>query len=323
MALRDHTTTLRYLVSVSVFPFGVLLNEVLPDALNRPGQPHGVLNGFFLLLFLLLGGYLLYGHFLKRQHHATVYVVMNTSLLFGSFFVLWLVLVGKWGMLHPHSFPSPNHVFDVYVTDWEFLTYESSRASIQRAATGYLLALIPGVILGILCGRRRRIFEVTYPLSKVTACIPPIVYLPYAVAIMPSLDVAILFIIFVGAFWPIFINTMFGVYNLDPTFEEFARTLGADDRRILRKVILPGAMPSILAGCLIGLVLAFVLLTAGEMVGANRGLGFYLMYHADIGYFDKVVASMLLLSFWVFFWITFAFDIVQAWLLRWQRKIGG
>jgi ABC-type nitrate/sulfonate/bicarbonate transport system permease component len=58
------------------------------------------------------------------------------------------------------------------------------------------------------------------------------------------------------------------------------------------------------------------------MVGANAGLGFYLMYYFDVGYFDKVVAGILLISFWVFFWITFGFDLVQSRLLRWQRKIG-
>jgi len=127
--------------------------------------------------------------------------------------------------------------------------------------------------------------------------------------------------VWIGAFWPILINTMFGVAHLDRRYVEYARLLGASTRMIYTKVILPGAMPTMLAGCLVGLVLAFVLLTAGELVGAKSGLGFYMMYHMDILDFDKVIAAMLLMAFWVFFWITFTFDQVQARLLRWRRKV--
>lgn len=311
-----------YYGSIAIFPLIVILNMVLPDATNRSDQPKEVFNGVLLLFFTLLLIYVTYGYYLKRQPHMRVKTVVNVSLIFGVFLLLWLVLIGKVGFLSPHSFPSPNSVFDVFVSDMEFLTFESSKASIVRAFTGYFLALILGIPLGVWGGRNLRAFSVSYPLAKVTAHIPPVVYLPYAIAVLPSINDAIIFMIFIGAFWPIVINTMFGVYNIDKRLIEFARILGADEKRILFKVIIPATMPSILAGSLIGLVLSFVLLTAGEMVGAHTGLGFYLMYYFDVGYFDKVVAAILLISFWVFFWITFGFDVVQSRLLRWQRKIG-
>lgn len=308
--------------SIAIFPLIVLLNMALPDAANRPDQPKEVFNGALLLFFALLVIYVTYGYHFKKQPHVRVKTVVNVSLIFGVFLLLWLVFVGKLGYLRPHSFPSPNNVFQVFITDIDFLTYESSKASIIRAFTGYFLALVLGIPLGIWGGSNLRAFSVSYPIAKVTAHIPPVVYLPYAIAVFPSINGAIVFMIFIGAFWPIVINTMFGVYNIDKRLIEFARILGADEKRILFKVVLPAAMPSILAGSLIGLVLSFVLLTAGEMVGAHTGLGFYLMYYFDVGYFDKVVAAILLISFWVFFWITFGFDIVQSKLLRWQRRIG-
>jgi|TARA_B100001971_G_C18231884_1_gene564456 NitT/TauT family transport system permease protein len=313
---------IRYLISIAVFPLIILLNLLLPDAANRPDQPKNVLNSLLLFYFGILSIYVLYGHILNKQPTVRVQMVTDISLIFGSFILIWVIFVGKLGFLNTHSFPDPNTVFKVYMTDFDFLTYQSSKASIIRAFLGYFLALATAIPLGIFAGRNLRAFSVSYPFSKVTAHIPPIVYLPYAVAIFPSINHAIIFIIFIGAFWPILINTMFGVYNIDPKIIEFAKILGANDKRILAKVIVPAATPYILAGSLIGLVVSFVLLTAGEMVGANAGLGFYLMYYFDVGYFDKVVAGILLISFWVFFWITFGFDIVQSRLLRWQRKIG-
>lgn len=314
--------TIRYFGSISIYLLVILFNFLLPDAANRPEQPKLVFNLILFSFFLLLFFYIVYGHVMRRQPPLRVRTIVDISLIFGIFFMLWLLLVGKIGMLNPHSFPSPNNVLEVYVSDFEFLTWQSSKDSMIRAFVGYFIALITGIPLGIWGGRNLRAFSVAYPLSKVTAHIPPVVYLPYAIAVFWSLNAAIIFMIFIGAFWPILINTMFGVYNIDPRLIEFAKTLGAKERRLLTKVIIPAAMPTILAGCLIGLVVAFVLLTAGEMVGAHTGLGFYLMYYTDVGYFDKVLAAMLLISFWVFFWITFAFDIIQARLLRWQRKIG-
>lgn len=316
------TDTIRYYGSISIYPLIAIINLILPDAANRPDQPKDVLNALVLVFFAILLLYVAYGHSLKRQPHMRVRTIVDVSLIFGTFIFLWLIFVGKLGFLNTHSFPSPNDVFKVFAEDFDFLTYKSSKSSIGRAFVGYFLALVLGIPLGILGGRNLRAFSVSYPFSKVTAHIPPIVYLPYAIAVFPSIDHAIVFIIFIGAFWPILINTMFGVYNIEPRLIEFAKVLGANDRRILTKVVVPAALPSILAGSLIGLVVSFVLLTAGEMVGAHTGLGFYLMYYFDVGYFDKVVAGILLISFWVFFWITFAFDIVQARLLRWQRKIG-
>lgn len=314
-------TTLKYFGIPLIFPLVALINYILPDASNRPDQPKEVFTAVMVSAFFLLIIFVIYGHVMKRLSFLRVKTVIDAALIFGIFFLLWLVGVGKAGLLNVHSFPSPNSVFDVFREHFNYLTVEGSKSSLIRVWEGYILALILGISLGVLGGRTKRRFETSYPLAKVTAHIPPVVYLPYAIAVFWSLDAAIIFMIFIGAFWPIFINTMFGVYNVEPRYIEFAKTLGAGEKRILRHVIIPAAMPTILAGCLIGLVISFVLLTAGEMVGAHSGLGFYLMYFTDVGYYDRVTAAMLLISFWVLFNVTLVFDVVQARLLRWQRKI--
>lgn len=302
-------------VKILVLPLAVLLNLALPNAANRPAQPKDVLNGIVLLTFAAASTYVLFAS--SRGKDAAR--VLNLAGIFGSFILLWVLIVGKLGMLNPHSFPSPNNVFHVLWSERDFLTYESSAVSLTRVFIGYFAALALGVVLGFAAGRNERVFSVAYPAAKVTAVVPPVVYLPYSIAVLPTIEAAVVFVIFIGAFWPIFLNTMFGVRNVERSYVELAKTLGAKDDMILKHVIFPASMPSILGGALLGLILAFVMLTAGEMAtGVPTGLGFYLLYSNNVGYFDRVQATILIIAFWVFFWVTLVFDAVQLRVLRWQ-----
>lgn len=314
--------TIRYYLSVSAFLLVVIVNITVPDAKVLPPQPKEMLNLVSLFLFAGLAAYVTYGHVFRRQPAGRVATFADVGLIFAVWFLIWLVTIGKMGLAgHPSSFPSPNDAFDVFRTDFEWLVIYGSVDSLIRVAVGYVLALATGIPLGILGGRSLRAFNAGYPVAKISAHIPPIVFFPYTLALLPSIQHSIIFMVWIGAFWPILINTMFGIVTLDRRYIEYARLLGAGTRRMYTKVILPGAMSAILAGCLVGLVVAFVLLTAGELVGAKSGLGFYIMYHLDILYFDKVIAGMLLMAFWVFVMITVGFDVIQARLLRWKRKV--
>lgn len=312
---------IRYYVSVSVFLLVILVNIAVPDAKGQPLQPKEIFNLVSLIHFAILAAYVTYGYLLRKEPLGRVTTVADVSLIFGLWWLIWLVTTGKLDLLDHRTFPSPNNAFQVFRTDADWLLVYGSTDSLIRVAIGYILALVTGIPLGVLAGRSERAFNVGYPISKISAHIPPIVYFPYTLALLPSINHSIIFMVWIGAFWPILINTMFGVANLDRRYIEYAKILGADTRRIYMKVILPGVTPTMLAGALVGLVLAFVLLTAGELVGAKSGLGFYIMYHLDILDFDKVIAGMLLMAFWVFFWVTFTFDLVQARLLRWKRKV--
>ncbi len=90
-------------------------------------------------------------------------------------------------------------------------------------------------------------------------------------------------IILIGAFWPIFINTLNGVINVDKKLIDSARVLNVNEYSMLFRIILPRALPSIISGATIGLVMRFILLTAAEMIGATSGLGWYVNYFVDYG----------------------------------------
>ena len=252
------TFSAKYLVIMAIFPLTLLINLILPDAANRPDQPKEVFNLFLILFFLLLLFFVVHGHIMKRQPMTRIRTVMDVGLIFGVFFFLWAVLVGKIGLLDHLRFPSPNTVFDVYRIDFDLLVVRSTMETMIRLMEGYFVAIILAIPLGLIVGRRRVLHDsVYYPIAKTIAPIPPIIFVPYAIELLPSINTAVIFVIFIGAFWPVAVNTIYGVRNLDPTYIEAAKTLGVSERRLYTKILFPAALPSIYAGLFIGLYVPY------------------------------------------------------------------
>jgi NitT/TauT family transport system permease protein len=124
-------------------------------------------------------------------------------------------------------------------------------------------------------------------------------------------------VIFIGAFWPVFVNTVYGVFNIDRRIVNSARALGLKEHVMLRRVILPAALPSIFSGAMISLILAFVTLTVAEMIAATSGLGWYIQYEHEFANYDKMIAGMILMAACVIA-VMWVFDRVQKYCLRWQ-----
>lgn len=317
------SSTIKYLIITAIFPLTILINFVIPDAFNRPDQPKLIFNGFLGLFTLVLLFFLVYGHVMGRQPKTRVRTIMDLSVVFGSFFFLWLFLIGKIGYLDHLRFPSPNTVFDIYRSDFDLLVVRSTSSTLLRLVEGYAPAIVLGILIGLFVGRHVHVHDrVAYPIAKMIAPIPPIIFVPYAIELLPSIDTAVIFVIFIGAFWPIYVNTVYGVRNFDYRYIEAARTLGADEKKLFTKILFPGAFPSISAGLFIGLVLAFIVLAVAEGIGGSYGfpgLGWYVLYFADLFEYDKIVACILLIGLVVVVW-TGIFDRIQARILRWQKK---
>jgi NitT/TauT family transport system permease protein len=314
---------MKYLIILAIFPLTILINLFLPDAANRPDQPKLLFNMFLGILFLALLVLYVYGHVMGRQPKTRIRTVMDLSVVFGSFFFLWLLLIGKLGYTDPLRFPSPNTVFEVYRSDFKLLVVRSTSSTLLRLVEGYAPAIALGIPLGLFVGRHVNVHDrVAYPMAKMIAPIPPIIFVPYAIELLPSVDAAVIFVIFIGAFWPIYVNTVYGVRNFDYRYIEAAKTLGADEKKLYTRILFPGAFPSISAGLFIGLVLAFIVLAVAEGIGGSHGfpgLGWYVLYFADLFDYDKIVAAILLIGLVVVVW-TAIFDRIQDRILRWQKK---
>ncbi|MBU4194218.1 MAG: ABC transporter permease, partial [Actinobacteria bacterium] len=136
------------------------------------------------------------------------------------------------------------------------------------------------------------------PLVEVVRPVPPLAWLPLAVIWFGIGIFSAAFMIFLGAFFPILLNTITGVKSVDPYLVEAARTLGARRRAILLRVLTPGAMPSIITGVRIGIGIGWMTLVAAEMTGVKSGygLGYMILTARDVARYDIVVAGMVVIG---------------------------
>lgn len=239
-----------------------------------------------------------------------------TALVLG-WIILWELCTTKLDLFERLIFPVPGKVVAVFLEEIPvFLKCLGS--SLQLLGAGYTLAVATAIPLALLIGWRKRLFAVANPMTKVLGPIPPIVYIPYSIAIFPTFKCSSIFIIFVGAFWPVFINTLNGTFNIEQKIIDSAKVLNVRERTLLFRIILPAILPAIISGATLGLVFSFILLTAAEMIGSSSGLGWYVKYFSDFADYPRVVAGIIFIGM-VVTGITFFFELIEKKLLRWRN----
>jgi NitT/TauT family transport system permease protein len=147
--------------------------------------------------------------------------------------------------------------------------------SLRRVLIGFLLAGVIGVFLGILIGRYRVFRALTMPALEVFRPIPAIAWVPMAIMLWPSNEVSIVFITFLGAFFPILLNTIHGVEEIDEVLFRAARSLGTREKDLIMYVVIPGALQHIFTGLAVGMGVAWVSLIAAEMISGQFGIGYF------------------------------------------------
>ena len=152
----------------------------------------------------------------------------------------------------------------------------------------------------------------------VFSSIPPIVYIPYGIALLPTFKSVSVFVIFLATFWPVFAGTMSGVLGVDKKIIDSAKVLNVGKFETLFKVILPASLQQIFLGCNQGLSVSFILLTSAEMIAAKDGMGYYVKYYSDFGDYTRTITGLLVIGF-VVIGVTFLFNKLQNRLLRWKH----
>ncbi|MFQ3790240.1 ABC transporter permease [Halomonas sp. A29] len=185
----------------------------------------------------------------------------------------------------------------------EFLAQASSQQfylhilhSMQRIAIAYGLAVVIGVVLGVMMGRSRFAEDVILPYIEILRPIPAVAWIPLAILMMPSEQSSIVFITFLGALFPIVINTVHGVEQTPKVLVRAARSLGANNTAILWHVVLPGALPSIVAGLAIGMGVAWFSLLAGEIISGQYGIGYFTWSAYTLVEYPKIIIGMLVIG---------------------------
>lgn len=205
-------------------------------------------------------------------------VLGSTALSLGLFLLVWYVVTLYRVEFYVRftNIPTPGAVFDAFIVQIQAAAFQAHIVnSVRRIAIGFGLAVIVAVPLGLAIGRYERFRALVYPAIDVLRPIPAIAWVPMAIMLWPTNETSICFITFLGAFYPILINTVGGVSAIDAVYLRAARTLGASEMFLLRTVVLPAALPHIFTGATVGIGVAWVSLVAAEMISGQFGIGYF------------------------------------------------
>lgn len=193
-------------------------------------------------------------------------------------------------------------------------------SSLFRVVAGFLIGAGLALPLGLLMGASTRIYALFNPLMQILRPIPPIAYIPLAILWFGLGNPPSFFLIAIGAFFPVLMNTIAGVRQVDGIYLRAARNLGVDQWTMFTRVILPAATPYILAGVRIGIGTAFIVVIVSEMIAVNDGLGFRILEAREFMWSDKIIAGMITIGLLGLF-IDTAVSRLNNHLLRWHRGL--
>lgn len=193
-------------------------------------------------------------------------------------------------------------------------------ATIFRVAAGFTIGAGLALPLGLLMGNFSGVYRLCNPLIQVLRPIPPIAYIPLAILWFGLGNPPAFFLISLGAFFPVLMNTIAGVRTVDAIYIRAARNLGADRRTLFLRVILPAATPHILTGIRVGIGVAFICVIVAEMIAVNNGLGFRILEAREYFWSDKIIAGMITIGL-LGLLIDTGLSRINSHLLRWHRGL--
>jgi NitT/TauT family transport system permease protein len=251
--------------------------------------------------------------------------------------ILWQTASGM-GWVNEHVLPSPLAVLRRWVeyllppkpfaeSDEAWLGWllsgeliKDAAGSMYRVVVGFVVGAGLALPLGLLMGVSKRVYAWLNPLAQVLRPIPPIAYIPLAILWFGLGNPPAIFLISLGAFFPVLINTIAGVRQVDGIYLRAARNLGATQTTMFLRVILPASVPYILSGVRIGIGTAFIVVIVSEMIAVNNGLGFRILEAREYFWSDKIIAGMISIGM-----LGLAIDIgvntLNNYLLRWHRGL--
>jgi NitT/TauT family transport system permease protein len=225
------------------------------------------------------------------------------------FLLLPLALVALWHFAVAERWvvegiiPAPAQVVDSWYT-WIFGSAQATLSpysgtwldnvtySTRRVLQGFGLAAAVAIPLGLMIGWNRLVARLVDPSIQLFRPVPITAWLPFAIAVFGIYDASALFLIGLGAFYPVVVNTTHGVRDTNLLLLRAARMMGARPATVLAKVVFPSALPSIFTGLRLGIGVAWTAVIVAEMIAVKSGLGYVLWDAYYVGRMDICVATM-------------------------------
>ena len=223
------------------------------------------------------------------------------------------------GIYSTALFPAPGEVATVFSDEWR-LMLRHTEASVLRVIIGVGLAFVTAVPLGLLVGHYPLVDRVMDWTIQIFRCFPAIALIPLAIMFFGIGDRPAIILIWFASFWPLLISTIFGVRNVERTLLSVAQVARARDILVLRDILLPSALPSILTGFRLATGAGWLTVVTAEMMAVKSGLGYLILYAQMVFRPDEVVAGILVIGT-----IGLMFDqlihLLRRYFCRWQEGL--
>ena len=260
----------------------------------------------------------------KRQKKRNSFQLAMLSVIgILGFLLLWQAAVLA-GVLPSRYVPAPTEVIALFATKLVDPNPDGAvlgvhiMASLQVALTGFLLAIVIGIPLGLFMGWFRGFDKFMRPIFEILRPIPPVSWIPLTIIWMGIGLQAKAFIVFFSAFVPCVINAYTGIKQSSPVLINVAKTCGASNFTVFRKIGIPSAMTMTFAGIRVALGNAWATLVAAEMLAANAGLGYMILQGRQFARADIIILGIVVIGvIGVIF--TSVLGLLEKKLLRWKR----
>lgn len=213
------------------------------------------------------------------------------------------VLIGIWQLIYTLSdysdalFPSPYQSLLALI---EMIKngslFENIKTSMFRFVSGYVTSVVSAVVLGLVLGRLPSVFKYINPAVQLLRPISPTAWMPFIVLLFGIGDIPAIIIIFIAAFFPVLLSTVSAVGSIDPIYFKVAKNFGIRQPQLTWKVIFPAAFPQIASGIHLAIGTSWIFLVAGEMVGAQSGLGYQIIDARNNIRADILLATIIVIG---------------------------
>ena len=229
-------------------------------------------------------------------------------------------LSSRTGFIDTRFFPAPTEIFYhlIFVSPEEGIIQDII-ASLHRLLWGYLAGCFLGIALGVGMGLNHMLRTAIYPLIVITYPIPKIAILPLVMLIFGIGDFAKMVVIAIGSFFLVLINTLHGVDSIEKIYHDVATVYKIKRRNYIRKVILPGALPSIFTGMKLAIGYSLVMVVASEFSGADKGIGFLIWQSWETFSIKSMYAGIFVIGAMGFIF-TYLLHKIEKRLLPWKSS---
>ncbi|MCA0869446.1 ABC transporter permease [Seohaeicola saemankumensis] len=216
--------------------------------------------------------------------------------------------------------PSPVKVFTAFFDHIQTeIFWTHIGVSMRRILISYSLATVLGISIGLMMGRSRLARAFIMPYIEVIRPIPAVAWIPLAILMWPTEESSIIYITFLGALFPIVLNTLHGVEQTPEVLVRAVQSLGASRWAVFRHVVIPAALPSIAAGLAIGMGVSWFSLLAGEIISGQYGIGYFTWDAYSLINYQDIVVGMLVIG-GLGTASTAAIKLLTKPMLKWQKR---